>query len=956
MNFNLWHRATAAAVFLVSTIIFLMTVAPTISFWDCGEFITSAITMGVPHPPGAPFFQLVGRFFSLIPFSEDLGFRVNLISVISSSLTVLFTYLVSIRLLRQWKGDPRTSMSAVTMLLSAATGALILSFSDTFWFNASEAEVYGIGMFFISGVVWIAVEWYFHIGVFDSERSLLLIAYMMGLSIGVHLLSLLALFFVFFLIYFRDRKKEDITLKTLSVAFALMAGGFAVIYPGIVKYIPEILGSDTGRYVLLFVIIGMIGVVASKKLHPQLRMVSLAILLVTMGYSTYGLVIIRANQSPALNENEPSSLASLYSYLNREQYGTYPLLKGPNYDERIGNVNYNKKVFMPRRWNADPNNVSSYAKYSSDMEYFIKYQFGHIYLRYFLWNFVGRAGDIQEAPVTFVGEVADWSESEGYPNRYYAIPLLLGLLGMYYHFRKDFKTGTAMAVLFFITGIGLVIYFNMAEPQVRERDYFFIGSFYVFSLWAGLGVYGLIDLLSSKTGKNELVGVAIAVVLFLVGPINMLANNYQTHDRNYNFVAFDYAYNLLQSCDQDAILFTGGDNDTFPVWYLQYAAGIRRDVRVINLSLLNTDWYMKQMKNEMPFGAKKVAMSYTDNQLASLRPMQWEARSLRIPIDTTSIDLESLVDIPEIRSAVGIPEYLEINVNPTYKDPAGTQGIRNQDILIIDILTQNMSKRPIYFALSTAPSDRLGLDEHLIVEGLAYRVTPYRIKRRMDRYYPSMNTAITTRHLQNLRTVADSNRAYGFMFRELDNPNINLDEASTKMIYSFRVLYMALAQVLYQDFNDIEGAQASINKMGEVIPNDYHKFDPALKTDLANMYLFMADTTTFIEMATDVEPYYLELLQTDVTGQSATRSPYRFLLDLYQTTEQFQKGADLMKVYLLSYPDDPTLRRQVASWERMAQKKASGGVTPSDDTSSGDTPPGDASAGETAPANEQPAD
>ena len=378
-----------------------------------------------------------------------------------------------------------------------------------------------------------------------------------------------------------------------------------------------------------------------------------------------------------------------------------------------------------------------YAKYSSDLEYFFSFQFGHIFMRYFLWNFVGRAGDMQDAPVALAGVEGDWSESSGYPNRYYAIPLMLGLIGMLYHFRKDVRTGVAMGALFFIMGFGLVIYFNMVEPQVRERDYFFIGAFYVFALWTGIGVYGLIDTLRERAKLSEAVGVVLALVLLVAGPGNMLAQNFQTHDRHHNYVAFDYAYNLLQSCEQDAILFTGGDNDTFPVWFLQYAAGFRRDVRVINLSLVNTDWYILQMKNETPYGAKKVKSSYSDEEIHGMRPVMWETKTIDIPLDPARIDLRSLQGVPGIAGRP-VPSAMSLTIAPTYSDPAGTKGLRTQDLMILDILQNNINDRPIYFALSTAPSDRLALDKYLVVEGMAYRVTPFeQQQQRMDRYYPA---------------------------------------------------------------------------------------------------------------------------------------------------------------------------------------------------------------------------
>jgi hypothetical protein len=916
MNFKLWHRVSATIVFLVSTIIFLMTVAPTLSFWDCGEFITSSVIMGVPHPPGAPFFQIVGRLFTLIPFSADLGYRMNLISAFSSSVSVLFTYLVIMRLFRMWKGDPTTMAHALIMFLSAATGALVLSFSDTFWFSAVESEVYAIGMLFISIVVWIGLEWYTRSGVFASERSLLLIAYIIGLSIGVHLLSLLAIFFVFFLVYFRDRRREEMTPKSILIFLALMFGGFAAIYPGVVKFIPSLLSGSAGTWFVVVLVAAMLWIVASKKLHPQFRMAVLAALLVVLGYSTYAIIPIRANDEPAMNENDPKDLATLYSYLNREQYGSYPLMRGPNYDDAIQRINPEVKKFLPRRWN--PENVQAYSKYSSDFEYFVKYQFGHIFLRYFLWNFVGRAGDVQDAPVAFVTDPGDWSESTGYPNRYYAIPLILGLLGIYFHFRKDWKTATSTMALFLVMGLGLVVYFNMCEPQVRERDYFFIGAFYVFTIWVGLGVYGLWELIREKFGSVESIGVAIAGIAIVIAPLNMLKENFQTHTRHLNYVAFDYAYDLLQSCDQDAILFTGGDNDTFPLWYLQYAAGVRRDVRIVNLSLVNTNWYAKQLKNSRPYGAKAVAMSYSDVELDQMRPVQWDKQQINIPIDAAKFPMSDLKDVPAIQGQA-IPSTLSLTVDATYTDPDGKKGLRQQDLMIIDILQNNISTRPIYFALSTAPSDRVGLDGHLIVEGLASRVTPYTFPQRGDRYYPTINVPVTLRHLTTARAAADSNRAFGFMFRELDNPKINLDEASTKMIMSFRYLFMGLSQVIYQDFNDGKKSGEVIDRMNKVMPPAYHKMDIVMKTDLSTMYFLMGDTTRFRTIAGELETYYLGELEKDITGRSASRSPYSVLLNIYEMTGQFQKGIDLMKRYAMQYPDDQSVKTQIASWERKAR-------------------------------------
>ncbi len=934
MNFKLWHRISAAIVFLFSTIVFITTVAPTLSFWDCGEFIVSAVTLGVPHPPGAPFFQLVGRIMSMLPTASDPGLRVNLQSTFSSSFSVLFTFLVITRLLRMWTGEPDKPLRAVIMLLSGAVGALILSFSDTFWFNASESEVYAIGMFFITIVVWIALEWYARAPRFKDERALLLCAYLMGLSIGIHLLSLLALFFVFFLIFLRDKEWKDVNnLKSIGLFAIASAVGFFLVYPGVVKYIPQFLsGGTVGNLLFVLAIAALLFAALSARLRPQYRLVGLSVLLVIVGYSSYTLVVIRANDHPALNENDPQTLSDLYKYLNREQYGDYPLVKGPNYDDRTKTISSEQKLF-PRRWSIE--HVKEYGNYSSDLSFFINYQFGHIFLRYFLWNFVGRAGDLQDAPVAFLSDPGDWSESAGYPNRYYAIPFALGLLGLWFHFKKDWKTGAATAALFLVMGLGLVIYFNMYEPQVRERDYFFVGAYYVFAIWAGLGVYALYDMLrgAMEEGKAEKIGVAVAALAFVAAPLNMLRENYQTHDRSLNYVAFDYAYNLLQSCDKDAILFTGGDNDTFPVWNLQDVGGIRRDVRVVNLSLVNTAWYIFQLKNEMPYGAKKVELSMDDETIRGpdgIGPasLAWEQQTISFPFDSAAAAGPLFKDAVPAAIRASQKPNMEFTIKPTFTDPRnGRSGIRGQDEMIIDIVSKNFANRPIYFALTTAASDRVNMDDHLIVEGLAYRLIPYKLASRTDRYYQTVNVDVTRRHLMNQVAQPDSNRSFGFLFRKLNHPKVNLDEQSTRMVMSYRVLFMGLSQVILQDRHDSAEAHRILEKMEQTLPMAIHRMDIALKTDLSWMYYLMNAKKDFIAISDELEKYYLGVLEKDISGRSSQRNPYEVLLNIYQLKEEYRKGIDLMKRYKASFPDDQGVDAQIASWEAMAARRKTGDTT-----------------------------
>ncbi|MDH7515075.1 MAG: DUF2723 domain-containing protein [Bacteroidota bacterium] len=926
MNFTRLHRISASIVFAIAFVVFLATVAPTLSFWDCGEFITATITMGIPHPPGAPFFQLVGRMLSFLPIG-DLGFRVNLISTISSALTVLFVYLTAMRLLRIWHGEPKNAVQELVMILSSAAGALTLAFSDTFWFNASEAEVYGIGMFFISLVVWAALEWYAHAGVFDSERTLLFIAYLMGLSIGVHLLALLALFFVFPLLYLRDREPERITTKTFLLFCLVALAGFAVVYPGIVKFIPKMLADPVGKFVVVLLLAGLVAVVASKTIHAQVRMGVLAALLIILGYSTYTLVVIRANQNPAMNENAPRDLETLYSYLNREQYGDYPLLRGFSYNNRTQEIDQTRLKWFPRRWNPEENVVKNYKNYSSDWDYFIRYQLYEMYIRYFLWNFVGRAGDTQGAPPVIASAEGDWSESPGYPNRYFAIPLLLGLIGVFSHFQKDRKTWFAFMILFLIMGVGLVVYFNMADPQPRERDYFFVGSFYVFALWVGIGVYGLWELLRERLRFMETAtaGIGLAVLALLVCPGNMLKQNFRTHNRHENYVAFDYAYNLLQSCDKDAILFTGGDNDTFPVWYMQYVAGVRRDVRVVNLSLVNTAWYMKQLKNERPYGAKVVNIPFSDPELDRLQfsGEAWDRKTISIPIDRATYDTSWMRGVPTLAGRE-VPATMEWEIASVRKDRYGTPMLIAVEIMIREIVRNHINDRPIYFALSTAPGDRLGLDNFLVVEGLAARVTPFRQTTQSFRYYPPMNIEATEKHLMRTRTVPDSNRAFGFMFRELDNPKINLDEASTRMVYSYRLLYMELAKSLEQDIHDGKRAREVMDRMERVMPEEYHEFGNEMRMQRALTYFVIKDNERARRETFAVERMMMPDVDRLIRGESQDPTAFSILLQLYEQTGQNDRALALLEKYQRHNPGDPSVEAEIRNL------KARMGVQPKD--------------------------
>ncbi|MDW7682008.1 MAG: DUF2723 domain-containing protein, partial [bacterium] len=509
------------------------TIAPTTSFWDCGEFIATAHILGIPHPPGTPFYLLLGRIFSIIPFATDIGLRVNVVSALSTGLTIMFTYLIIVRLINIFRGNPKDTIDRIAIYGGAIIGSLTFAFTDSLWFNAVEAEVYAISMFFTALVVWLILVWYEKADSAASDKYILLIAYAIGLVIGVHLLSILALPAIFLVIYFR--KTEKIELKSFTI-FALVAGLiFFAIYPGMVKKLPNLLLQVRNSFGVEFtaiIVIAAIGVlfyaikVAFNKKRRYGFLLLVSFLMIMIGVSTYAMIYIRSNLNPEIDENNPETLENLVSYLNREQYGEWSIV------ERRAPL-----------W---------------------EYQIKKMYIRYFGWQFIGVGQTLGEDD-----RIVETVSLHGLLG----IPFIFGLLGMVYHFRRDWRHASFIATLFLITGLAIVIYLNQEDPQPRERDYVFTGSFMAFAIWIGIGAYAVMDYIKQLSQKYKpsfrvAATAIIAVILLFIMPINLLSFNYESHDRTGNYVAHDYSHNLLESCEPNAILFTNGDNDTFPLWYL----------------------------------------------------------------------------------------------------------------------------------------------------------------------------------------------------------------------------------------------------------------------------------------------------------------------------------------------------------------------------------------------------
>ncbi len=891
MKGNTIDRLVAAGVFVFALVLYLLTVAPTASFWDAGEFIAIADGLQVSHPPGAPFYMLVGRLFSMV-FGPIIGLfvehgnvavAVNLVSVLASALTVLLTHLVIVRLVRIWQGAPETwaPVDRLAALGGGVIGALTFAVTDSFWFNAVEAEVYAMSMFFTAIVVWLILRWREekleeeaairardeHPFGLKSDRYLVLIAYLFGLAIGVHLLNVLTLFFIALVVYFADFEREGWTTgkRWMGIVAAGVAASviFLFIYPGLVQGLPS-LAESFGSLTLTLVVVAAVAVGAvwwtQTRRRPVGNLVALSVLMLLIGYSTYALIFIRSAADPPIDENDPETTEAIVSYLKREQYGATPLLKGTTYDNTTRSFT-RKEKFFPRRYSPMPQHVQTYAQYDSDAAFFWKYQVGHMYMRYFLWNFVGKAADTQDAPWTsgFVraastaAEARTPSERAGY-NVYFGLPLLLGLIGMVFHFSRDWRRAFAVAVLFFITGVGIILYLNQTPLQPRERDYSYVASFFAYSLWVGIGATGLVSLVAgslAEAGKRRGlqlgVAMAVAALLFVAVPGLMLQQNYDDHDRSGRYVAPDFAYNMLQSLAPNAIIFTNGDNDTFPLWYLQEVEGIRRDVRVANLSLLQTPWYIKQLKDQYARDSAPVPMTYqTDREIDELVPIRWEPREVTLPVEGLSTETRQQLGNP-----INLPNTMTWTVQGRpYGQDVNVLYVNDQVVLsILAASAQEGWARPIYFATTAARDSQVDLRDHFQAEGLAMRVVPIQNDAPGGRIVPEV--------------LVD--RLSKFRFTGLADPHAYFDENIRNMMDNYRSSVFGPAAEGLAQQGQQEAARALLERVETEIPFETIPPDFISLYMLAEAHSALGESERVMALMEAAEPLALRQLETATT-------------------------------------------------------------------------------------------
>ena len=756
------HRIVGGSILFLALLLNFSTIAPTTSYWDCGEFIASSYSLAVPHPPGAPFYLLLGRVFAMLVPVPDIGLRVNSLSALLSGLTVLLTYLIIVRLIRRWRGDEHSPRDKIVLYGSGAIGAFAFASSHSFWFNAVEAEVYAISMFVTALVVWLAVRWMDHSERPGATKYLLLIAYFVGLSTGVHLLNVLAFPFVILLIYFQ---KYKFSWKGLLLALAVSAGAILVVYPGVVSGVPKLI--STSPVTLLILLLAGLGLFVWS-IRSRQRLISTAIagvFLVLIGYSTYTMIYIRSNLDPEINENQPDTIQRFISYLNREQYGSV----GPVEVQEVSA----RGTARLRQANGKFISLggSKILRFNilERKAPFWEYQIKKMYLRYLAWQY-------------FVGEL-------GQPL---IMPFLVGIFGLVWHFWRDPKRGFCLSVLFLMTGLAVTLYLNQEDPQPRERDYAYVGSFFAFAIWIGIGVTALVETVEDLfRNKGEIFrrSATYGTMVLAAGliPVNMVLQNYNSHDRTGNYVAWDYSRNMLESCDPGGIIFTNGDNDTFPLWYLQVVEEVRRDVRVVNLSLLNTNWYIKQLRDKEP----RVPIGLSDRDIDErLTGRSDEALLLRYwPEGRQSWRLRG-PDGEEIEWKV--PPTMYIRIGLPNEDPGKSNFLRVQDVMILHIIEENRWRRPIYFAVTVSNSNMLGLNDFLQMEGLGFRLHPKRVS--------NINEEKIRRNLFF---------KYADHYRNLDDPSIHYFGNVKKLLQNYRSAFVQLAYEYYKEHKEMQLATPS---------------------------------------------------------------------------------------------------------------------------------------------------
>ncbi len=879
------HYGIGGVVFLVSMLTYMRTVAPTTSFWDCGEFIACSRTLSVMHPPGAPLYLLIGRIMTMLPIAGDIGLRVNLFSVLVSAATVLLTYLVVVQLVRRWRGEVKGFEDRLIVYGSGVIGALGFAFTDSFWFNAVEAEVYAFSMFFTALVVWLALVWEERSREAGSVLLIIFIFYLFGLATGVHLLNILTFPFVLLIAFFHDHEK----VKRLLLLLTVQAGLPFLLYVVLYQYNPagmnytELLAHQGKASAFLkwfgLIWVGVTLVYMYVKDRDVFAVWWVIPGLVLLAYSTYLVIYVRAGLGPPINENAPSTREAMMYYLARKQYGEEDLLL----------------TFLYRK------------------APFWEYQVQKMYTRYLGWQFIGKGEHLD-----YQDRIIEVISFRGL----YGLPFLLGVWGAVHHFFKDWRRALAVLVLFFLTGYAIIVYLNQPDPQPRERDYSYVGSFFAFALWVGVGLAGVLEWVSQAVKKVKLrrvLMVAGSVLVFAAVPLNLFAVNFDSHDRSGNYVAYDYSYNILETCEPNSILFTNGDNDTFPLWFLQEVYGIRKDVRVVCLSLLNTDWYIKQLRDMEP----RVPMQMTDKEIGRLAHTSWKPAEVGIPVPADVREsCQAMLHASRHGKGIHVPDTLRFTLNPTY--PENNPSILQiKDYMVLRIIMANRWRKPVYFALTVSPESRLGLDPFLRNDGLATRLVPYPVG--------DVDPDILKKRLLG-----------EFKYRSVNDPDVYLNEDTKRLMINVRQSFLQLTRY-YLNTGQPDSALFILSEMSKAVPEQVVPFASELYAlNVADHYRRAGRPGAYLDLTKHVmqgytvspedrlllanyysqifkdyeraEQLYSGLIADDPNDVNAVSG----LFYTYKSSAQFEKGMALLEDWLTRHPKDIEAQRELEAMKAQA--------------------------------------
>lgn len=926
-NFKQLNNIVGWLTFLVAAVTYLLTIEPTASFWDCGEFITTSYKLEVGHPPGAPFFMILGRFFTILGGSpSNAAVMINAMSALASAFTILFLFWTITHLAKKLikpQGETYTMGQTIAILGAGVVGALAYTFSDTFWFSAVEGEVYASSSLFTALVFWAILKWENEADEPHANRWIILIAYLMGLSIGVHLLNLLAIPAIVFVYYFR---KYPLTRNgiLISLAASLLILGVVMygIIPGVITaaswfelmFVNGVgLPYNTGAIIYAFLLIGglVYGILYTiRKKKVLWNTILLGVTVILIGYSSFAMIVIRSSANPPMDQNSPDNVFALLGYLNREQYGDRPLLYGQYYntplDKYVDDKPYyiqkngkyvvadmrQKPVFdsnlstvFPRMYSRESEHIEAYKQWADikgrkvtvtdedgqaktielptfgeNLTFFLRYQIGHMYFRYFMWNFSGRQSDIQSngeitngnwiTGINFIDSIR-LGDQKTLPqefknnkanNAYYMLPFILGIIGIVFMYNRGIegkKDLWTVFLLFIMTGLAIVVYLNQTPLQPRERDYAYAGSFYAFTIWIGIGVLGIYELLKKYMPDSTSAGIAGGLSLLLV-PVVMGAQNWDDHDRSNRYTCRDFGANYLKTCAPNAVIFTNGDNDTFPLWYNQEVEGVRRDMRVCNLSYFQTDWYIDQMKRKAYESAPLPISFEHDSYVQGKRDVIYLMEDPRLK---GSVELKQALDfvkddnprtkLEQAEGAAYIPSkklYMVVDkeavirnkaVNPqdydkivdTLKiDLSSRHYITKDELMVLDMIATNNWERPLYFAITVGRDKYINLQDYFQLEGLAYRLVP--IKTENNDGGLNMGKVDSKVMYENVMN--------NFKWGNMNDPKVYIDENNARMMMNIRNTFNRLAETLVAEGQTDKATQV-LDRGVELIP---HKIVP----------------------------------------------------------------------------------------------------------------------------------